>query len=311
MSEQLQKIKYTELYRKVTKKTDTYVSFLRARIAPHISGDLANEMVDFAMGRRAFSCVLKKLRLEYFVGKAPSSNPELDLVIAQSGGGKSELKRILSADKNLILLNSDDFKRYHPLCELLLQNAPTHFGTLTGLDSYLLRDALFCEAIQGGFSVLTEITPLHGDLLGINVADIQSKGYKVTAHVLAVSEVNSLLAIHERYEQALSLGAPCPKLTDFARAFDSVEATELALKRLACDGVEVRLYARRGNTVVHVPCKNEDTYARFLELRQQDRAVALPTIENRIIDLREKMKKRNAPSDQISQFDKIVTALQR
>ncbi|MBE5730320.1 MAG: hypothetical protein E7350_00015 [Clostridiales bacterium] len=309
MDEKLQKIKNTEQYRKVTKKTDTYVRFLRTRVAPHIASELGEEMVQFAMGRRVFSSVLKKLRREYFTGKVPSSNPELHLVIAQSGGGKSELRKMLLEGKDMLSFNTDDFKRRHPLCNALLAAEPTLFGALTGLDSYLLCERLFDEAIQKGFSALTEITPLPNDLLGINVADIQSKGYKVTAHVLAVGEVNSLLAIHERYEQALALGAPCPKLTDLIRALDSVKATELALKQLIREGVEVKLYARQGNTVIHVPCKNEDTYARFLELRQQDRAQALPTMEYRIAALRQKMKERNAPNEQACQLEKIYKLL--
>ena len=268
MNEQLQKIKSTALYKSVTKKSESYARFLRSRVAPHIASELGEEMVRFAMGRRAFSSVLKIARREYFTGKTPLSNPELHLVIAQSGGGKSELRKMLFEGKKMLSFNTDDFKCYHPLCDALLAAEPTLFGALTGLDSYLLCETLFSEAVQNGFSVLTEITPLPNDLLGVNIADIQGKGYKVIAHVLAVSEVNSLLAIHERYEQALIGDAPTPKLTDFARAIDSVEATQLALNKLIRDGVEVKLYARQGKSVVYVPCKNEDTYARFLDLRQ-------------------------------------------
>lgn len=297
------------LFNKVTKKDSEYESFLRSRVAPHVPDDLAEDMVAFSMGSEVFSCVLKDVRAEYFNKIIPSERPELHLVISQSGGGKSTLKREIM-DENLIALNSDDFKRYHPLLVLLKEHAPSYLGPLTGLDSYLLRDKIFEEAVLRKIGILTEITPSKSTPLGVDVQAMEKKGYAVSAHVLAVSAENSLLGIHERYEKGLT-GDVTPKLTDLPRALESIDATEVALNNLLVARVAVKLYARRGVGVESVPSNRENAMEIFNRLRAEDAIRAIPTLDERVRAVRESMRTRNAPEKQVAQFNKIVDILRR
>ena len=59
------------------------------------------------------------------------------ILVSQTGAGKSNLRTMLDPKKNrYIVVNSDMYKKFRPDAEQIRSADPTHFGALTGIDSY-------------------------------------------------------------------------------------------------------------------------------------------------------------------------------
>ena len=114
--------------------------------------------------------MLKKIEKDIFFNKKRVKNPNINIVIGQAGAGKSSVTNlIIKEEPNTIILDSDKFKNYSPLKEIILKNFPTYFGHLTGLDSYLVRDYIYKKAFKKHYNILIEVTPSTSEeLFNIN-----------------------------------------------------------------------------------------------------------------------------------------------
>ena len=313
--ENIDKIKQTTLFKNVTQKDDAYINFLHGRVSSHIPPTVATQMVEFALSKEHNNLALKQIDTECFRGKSPEKSPTINIVISQTGGGKTGVTaNILKQNPNTIFIDTDIFKKYNPLKDLILEFCPTYFGHLTGLDCYLHRDYIYEKAIENNYNILIEVTPSTSQkLFNIDLEKLHQKGYKICAHILAVSKINSLISVHERYENQLDSGTQIPKLTDLNRALDSVDATEQTLvDLLKLNYVNVKLYFRDDLNQVKIDTQNKKaTLNRFRLLRQNDQIFTLKTCQNRISILQQKMEKRNANLEQKNQLNKIVEIINK
>lgn len=297
-------------------KPQDYINFLKTRISPNVKPEIADMMIEYAMSPDEHERVYEQVREYCFHKKSPVKNPKIFLVIAQTGGGKSGLtSHIISNNPNTVIIDSDAFKCFHPKSEEISSKYPTLYGYLTGLDAYLYRDEAYAEALEKGYNVLIEIAPSSKErLFNINFEELQKYGYTIEANVLAVSKINSLLSIHERFEGQIEAGMTSPKLTDFKRANDSYDAVELVLKDLAqLPGVGVSLWKRgtsteKGDTIPLpdlVTSDKKECVGMLETARKIDEQDTLKTAPSRIQTIKSQMAKRKAPADQKEQFSQI------
>lgn len=307
-------------------KSPEYIDFLFGRVADGIKAnkpELAQMMVDFALTPNEHLEALDNIFEYCFKGKSPSDTPKIFLVISQTGGGKSGLTaEILRNNPNTVVIDSDAFKAFNPKKHEIEKNYPTLYGFLTGLDAYLHRDEIYDWALDQGYNVLIEVAPSTKErLFNINFEELLAHGYKIEANILAVSLANSLVSVHERFEGQIEGGMDAPKLTDLKRATDSFDAVELILKDiLDLDFVDLKVW-RRGKfsnedeEMVPPPQlvseSKETAQEDFKNARVQDESLAMETIDERIQMVKDSMKQRNAPEDQIEQFKKIIDVIEQ
>ena len=314
--DKLKSIKNTKLFKNLTKKEADYCEFLKSRIANHINKDIAQEMLGFALSKEESLNVYHHIETDYFKNKTSVKNPVIHLVISQAGGGKSKVsKSILQNYPNTVFIDSDVFKKYNPLKDLLLEHCPTYFGYLTGLDSYLHRDFVYEKAINCGYNILIEITPSTKEgLFNINLDVLRKKGYKIISHFLCVSKINSLISVHERYEKQIQENYIIPKLTDLPRAIDSCDAIQPMLEQLNnLDYVKINLYKRTADNknVALVKSTENNCIASFLDLQAEDFNNTLKNKDKRIKNLTKQMQLRDAPIKQFDQLKEVIKLIDK
>lgn len=309
----IDKIKKNKLFEQTTKKNGNYIEFLRNRINPNVDSAIAEEMINFALSEEQFFCILEKIEKDCFCNKKPTKQPVIHIVVAQAGAGKSSVSNLIKQKMpNIVFIDSDKYKKYNPLKDLILQHCPTYFGYLTGLDSYLHRDYIYNKAINQKYNILIEVTPSTKEgLFNIDLNNLKDNGYKIVFNLLAVSKIDSLISIHERYEQELETSNCIPKLTDFDRAIDSVEAINKIAKQLYNTQYDLNLFTRENNNTLFVSNDKHNCLNIFEKLQQKNFEIAKQHAKERIETIKQKMQKRNAPIEQINQFEKIICLIEK
>ncbi len=301
-------------------KPASYVEgVIRPMISPNVKPEVAELMLEYALTPEQHADALSKIGEYCFAGKTPVENPIIYLVISQTGGGKSNLSSsVLANNPNTVVIDSDAFKAFNPRREEIVKQFPTLYGFLTGPDAYMHRDEIYSKALSEGYNVLIEVAPSTKErLFNIDFAELERYGYTVNSNILAVSQLNSLLSVHERYEGQIESGMKNPKLTDLKRAQDSFVAVRLILEDLInMPDVAVNVYRRcafsesetertRILPPVLITSDKSSVLYEYDEAIKQDQEITLESADERISMVRDSMNNRNAPTDQRAQFAKI------
>lgn len=295
-------------------KNEKYIEFLRSRISPNIKPEVADLMVEYALTPEEHQETLSRIEDYCFVNKSPVPKPKLYVVVSQAGGGKSTLvPEILKSNENVVVISSDYFKSFNPKQEEILKTHPTLYGHLTGLDSYLHKEEIFKKALEGSYNILISVAPSTKEtLFGLNFEEPLKHGYKININCLAVSNINSLLSIHERYERQLELNLKAPKLTDLKRALDSYDAIKQTLKYLVslpCTNINVwkrgEFNLKNISAPVFLTSEKDKAIKVYDQAIEQDKVETIMLAKSRIAGIKDKMKKRNAPKEQLAQLEKI------
>lgn len=306
----------------INEKSPEYINYLKTRISENVPENIAELMLKYALSQEEHAEVLEEIREYCFKDKVPTdksiSRPKAFLVIAQTGAGKSNLSMKIKKDNpNVVTVDSDAFKTFNPNKEEIKEKYQQWFGYLTGLDAYIHRDEIYNEALSRGFDILIEIAPSTKELLfNVDFDELEQNGYDIEAYILSVSEENSLLSVHERYEGQIESGMDAPKLTDLKRAKNSTEAVPIIIDHLLenHDGVRLSLFKRADTTSVDdlelqepifITDDKTDFKQVYLKVQKEDLEKTLASSEDRINAIREQMKRRNASQLQIKQFNDV------
>ena len=305
----------------INEKSPEYIQFLRGRISSGVPENIAELMVNYALGEKEHARVLEQIRDFCFRGKEPVDRnlekPKAYLVIAQTGAGKSNLTmKIKRENPNIVIIDSDAFKAFNPNKDEIKDKYPQYYGHLTGLDAYLHRDEVYDEALNRGYNILIEVAPSSKELLfNIDFEELHAHGYDIEANIMSVSEENSLLSVHERYEGQIEAKMEAPKLTDFKRARDSAAAVPLIIKDLIENHPEVNLVLFKRAVIkdkdtevadpIFITDKKEGFMKAYNDAKQDDLARTLDESEKRIERVKAQMKARGAHPLHVSQFEQI------
>ena len=248
------------------------------------------------------------------LGLSPSDQPTAYLLGGQSGAGKSIISRRLAKQYqgNIILINADEFRKFHP-----------NFGKLNEL--YGKDAVLYTQEFSGRMTelIIEKLSSLHynlmieGTLRTIDVplntqSALSKKGYQVELLVMAVKPWLSYVCTVLRYEKMLAKGAA-------ARATPKVHHDYITrniaknLSALYKSGrfVNIMIYDRRRSclydqkktpkkdpgTVLHNALTGSWSYYEKTELAN---------VTNQVVEL---LKKRNAP--ELPDFLKLCHKINR
>lgn len=310
-------MKTTDLFN--NNKNKEYIKFLRSRIRPNISPEIANLMIKYAMTPKKHKEILAKIENYCFSDKKSSEKPKLYIMISQTGSGKSLLaKEILNSNNNIMVIESEFFKLFHPKQKEIIKKYPTFYGYLTGLDSLLYKEEIYQKSLENKYNILMSIAPLDAKNDFDFLFDKPLKlGYEIEINIIAVSNINSLLSIHERYERQLKEHYHSPKLTDLGRATSSFGATKSSLKYLIqLPFTKINIWKRSPFNLdyFNAPIMITNEKSKALEFYEnaiiQDEIETISNAKQRIEKIYQSMQNRSAPKEQFEQFEKVEQIIQ-
>lgn len=134
-------------------------------------------------------------------GKRPVQDPVAIMDIAPPGSGKTGLNGMAEKEfegGNVVLINSDELKPFHPSINFIAKYYPEYYTKITNKDSNIWTDNLFDEAVNGNYNIIFEGTGRNLKLLEKMFQKMSN--YKIIVRAMAVSDLNCLMSIVERYE---------------------------------------------------------------------------------------------------------------
>lgn len=246
-----------------------------------------------------------------FYKKKPVENPEIAVVVAQTGSGKSHLTaKILRNNSNFVFIDSDKYKHFRYDAKKIADENQVLYPFLTGPDAYDHADNIYKYAIDMGYNVIKETAPSpNKHLLGFNI----DKKYKISVHILAVGRLNSMLSIHERYELQILCGLKTAKLTPLIRHNESYNALGGCVQQLIDENKfdEIKVYTRGTmesgyNPILIYPSSKYDNPVEAIEFaRKRDNRETKSDFSSRINKIVTQMNNRNAVEENFKQIEEI------
>ena len=250
-----------------------------------------------------------------FYHKKPVVNPNLTIVAAQTGSGKSNLTaKILRENDNYIFVDSDKYKHYRFDAIDISKKYPLLYPFLTGPDAYDHAENIYSYALDHQYNIIKETAPsCKKGLIEVDINELKQKNYTISLNILAVSSLNSSLSTHERYELQIISELQTAKLTGLQRHNESYDSlipnVEEAIKNKE---IEVIKIYKRGileeefNPILLYPTLEYKTpIDAIAEERKKDLYKTKKEFKKRYEFILNQMNKRLAPKEQYEQLEKI------
>ena len=146
----------------------------------------------------------EKIKQIWLYDRFPVERPKAIINIAPPASGKTGLNGYSAqqfVNNNVVIINSDEFKPFHPKIDEIARRYPQYYTKVTDQESNTWTSGLFDTALEGGYNVIFEGTGRNARILETIKSKMQ--GYDVTVRGMAVNELNCLISILERYEGQL------------------------------------------------------------------------------------------------------------
>lgn len=150
---------------------------------------------------------LRMLELDIFSyeldGKKPSENKVLAIIGGQPASGKSLLLEKLSGElgsEHTVVINGDELRRYHPNYRHWAKSDDKTVADKTQPFANHMCNHLKREALLRGLNVVIEGTMRDAKISVSTAKEFAAMGYRVGAHIMAVTGERSILGVHKRYE---------------------------------------------------------------------------------------------------------------
>ena len=150
--------------------------------------------------------VLAEIRDFIFENKTSASHPQVYILGGQPGAGKSILtENILqnTDDDNIISINGDEFRLWHPKAQEIFKTHGKMFAEYTDADVRTWTSAVFDEAIQNHYNMIFEGTMRTKQICNTIKEKLLPAGYQINIVVMAVPEVKSRISIYSRYQEQI------------------------------------------------------------------------------------------------------------
>ncbi|CAN5607250.1 hypothetical protein BH11CYA1_BH11CYA1_18300 [soil metagenome] len=145
-----------------------------------------------------------RIERESFGDSRSVDSPLVIITGGQPGSGKSKLleqSRELFPDGNVVVINGDDLRNFHPLAKEILKLDDAMFAVRTDPDSREWTRKLFDRAIETSHNIIFESTMREAGPISVTMQRLRERGYQLTAKVIATHERFSITGIFRRYEE--------------------------------------------------------------------------------------------------------------
>lgn len=163
---------------------------------------MGNNPFQLEPGKHA--ALYQKIERQHFIGTQPVDRPQAIILGGQPGAGKSGLLEASKhdfADQNVVTINGDELRYYHPQYRAIQKADERRFAELTDPHARLWTKQLFDRTIDTHRNVVFEGTMREVGPITETMRRLRRAGYFVVARVIAASARDSMAGIHRRYEE--------------------------------------------------------------------------------------------------------------
>ena len=260
---------------------------------------------------------IKKTIIEMMTfDKFPVPNPTAIIDIAPPASGKTGLNGYgvnNFKDNNVVVINSDELKPFHPKVQEIARLYPEYYTKVTDQESNDWTKSLFDTVLAEGYNVIFEGTGKNTRIL----ETIKSKmsNYRVIVRGMAVNELNCLLSIIDRYEEQVKHKGwgRLVMLDHFYETYENMPETMDAIEKSSlADEIEIYM---RGDIPVEPKriYRNNTPTNRFpsakqaiLGGRQEDRKTAIQAYEQNFSRINRLMMSRESSSSEEKEFLQFI-----
>ncbi len=135
--------------------------------------------------------------------KIPQKHPIAIIIGGQTGAGKSSIigySTTMFKDDNVVIINSDEIKPFHPKSEEIAKLYPDLYTKITDQESNTWTSKLFEELRRERYNIIFEGTMKNNRIADESITELEELGYTVVVRGLAVCDIESRISILERYE---------------------------------------------------------------------------------------------------------------
>lgn len=268
----------------------------------------------------------------YTDGKIPVENPISVIIGGQTGAGKSAIigySTRMFEDENVVIINSDEIKPFHPQSEEIAKLYPELYTKITDQESNTWTSQLFEELRREHYNIIFEGTMKNNRIADESISELQDLGYTVIVRGLSVCDLESRISILERYEAQVAVkgwgrlvvpehhnqtynGMPntigyieendkYDVLEIFARGEIPYEPTLIYSKHNEKQKEKIQKAVKGKRCISKFTRKYgyESGKEAILENRQEEYDIVIPTLGERIKKVLSLMKSRNASDEEI------------
>lgn len=158
----------------------------------------------FQLSQKKRTSIYEKIERQHFKGTEQVERPQAVILGGQPGAGKSGLLEASKqdfADRNVVTINGDELRFYHPQYLAIQKADERHFAELTDPYARPWTKQLFDRTIETRRNVVFEGTMREAGPITDTMRRLRDDGYHVVARVIAANENDSMAGIHRRYEE--------------------------------------------------------------------------------------------------------------
>ena len=299
------------------------------KITPSNETEIKNESLDeikkkYKLSDEEYNEKYNLIKKIFFKDKTSMNRPIAIIVGGQTGAGKGLLisnGKKQFEDDNVIIINSDEFKPFHPKASEIAEKYSTYFTKVTDQETNTWTSNLFDEAIQNKYNIIFEGTMKNTRIIS-TIQKLQENGYKVIVKALAVPFPDSLTAIHERYEEQLQTKG-WGRLVTIEHHDESYNGMPKTIneieKQEAFD--ELDIYSKDFNnnlSLEYKHIKNEKTNNVYdsaedaiMQIRNEKMNKIIDNIKIRIDKLQQIWKNKTLPEDEKKQISSLLERINK
>lgn len=164
-------------------------------------------MTSYKLPSSQHNQIYQKIESIYFAGKSSVNNPQVIITGGQPGSGKSKLislSRTQFPDGNVVVINGDALRSYHPMAQKMQQAGDKSFAEKTDADAREWTRQLLQSAVEKKLNIIFESTMREHGPISKTMEKLKDEGYHVTTKVVATHARNSTTGIHDRYETMIA-----------------------------------------------------------------------------------------------------------
>lgn len=259
--------------------------------------------------------IYKLIEQEVFYNVERDEDPVAIVVGAQSGAGKGAVisyskNELAEEGKSVTIITTDEYKPYHPNCIEIAKEHPTEYVEIVEQDAGRWTGGILQKAIQDGYNFIFEGT-LKNDRILDRIKEMKENGFRVIVRVLAVPKLESLLSIHERYQQQIeTIGwGRLISIEHHNQSYNGVPSTIDKIEKSGLCTVEVYVRGKQINQPekVYSSEKPSEVFptARIAleEFRRKKEKDTRQTALARIEELKKRFLARNATKEEMKQLE--------
>ena len=138
----------------------------------------------------------------------PQETPAAVILGGQPACGKSGVANVVNVKNDHLVINGDDYRRYHPDAKYLISHLPEEFPTITQNFSNIFTENLITDGSALRYNLIIEGTMRNPNVPAKTAALLRKQGYRVGAAVIAAHPKITELGTYRRYvEQVESYGS--------------------------------------------------------------------------------------------------------